>query len=136
MQLVAADHATEVAEVVLALQELVRSHRIEAVQTVTDAGTHREVKRIEQVHASAVVRQFFVLISGGFGVEVNQQTRHPPWLHHRDQGVVERHQQAQRIDQRPPESLLAQRGKHTCQPLVHRQLFQQRVHALPLSSNP
>ncbi|MNP27744.1 hypothetical protein D3C76_1206710 [compost metagenome] len=136
LQFVPAYHRAKVAQVVLALLKLVRRHRVEAVQAIGDAGADGQVKRIEQVHAGAVVRQFFMLISATPGVEIDQQARHPSRSHHRDQGVVQRHQQAQGVDQRTPECVLAQHAKYPRQSLVQRQLFQQRVHALPLLSNP
>jgi hypothetical protein len=49
--------------------------------------------------------------------------RHPSGLHHRDQRVVQRHQQTQRVDQRPPESVLADGGKYPRQTLVHGNSF-------------
>jgi hypothetical protein len=42
--------------------------------------------------------------------------RHLSGLHHRDQRVVQRHQQTQGVDQRPPESLLADGAKYPRQP--------------------
>ncbi|MNE16735.1 hypothetical protein D3C80_1096880 [compost metagenome] len=136
LQFVPTDHGAEVTQVVLTVLELVGGHRIKAVQAVGDAGASGLIERIKQVHAGAVVRQLFLLSTVALGIEVNQQARHMPRAHQRHQRVIQRHQQAQGIDQCTPETVLPHRRKDPRQPLMHRQLFQQRVHALPLLSNP
>ncbi|MNH46724.1 hypothetical protein D3C79_1096310 [compost metagenome] len=52
--------------------ELVGGHRFEAVQAVGDASAHGLIEWIKQVHASAVVRQLFLLGTVALGIEINQ----------------------------------------------------------------
>ncbi|MNF00576.1 hypothetical protein D3C80_1994240 [compost metagenome] len=88
------------------------------MQAIGDAGTDGQVKRVEQVHAGAVVGQFLMLVGTVAGVEIDQQPGYSTGLHDCHQRVIQRHQQAQGVDQRAPESVLAHGGKHSRQSLV------------------